>query len=203
MSSLAVKHLRDRRVGTVRVLNRSLERARALAERTHAEPGALEELPSALRDADLLVSATGATGVVLTEPMLRAALEGRDRSLFVLDLGVPRDVEASAREVGGVTLVDIDDLRGALAARATELVADVETRARDRPAELERFAQRRRSNTSLPSSGSYANEGTPWSRRARALPLGSRVAHTGRARDRGGARRGIVAKTPATSRSCA
>ncbi len=62
MSSLAVKHLRDRRVGTVRMLNRSLERARALAERTQAEPGRLDELPRALRDADLLVSATGADG---------------------------------------------------------------------------------------------------------------------------------------------
>ena len=150
MSSLAVKHLRDRRVGTVRVLNRSLERARVLAERTHAEPGALEELPSALRDADLLVSATGATGVVVTEPMLRAVLEGRHRPLFVLDLGVPRDVEASAREVGGVTLVDIDDLRGSLATRHTELLADVERAHAIIREEVERFTQRRRSEHLAP-----------------------------------------------------
>ncbi len=52
--------------------------------------------------------------MVVTEPMLRDALEGRDRHLFVLDLGVPRDVDAAAGDIGAVTLVDIDDLRGSL-----------------------------------------------------------------------------------------
>ena len=64
MSALAVKHLRQRGVATVRVLNRSLERARALAERTLAEPGDLEELPGTLAEADIAISATGAAGVV-------------------------------------------------------------------------------------------------------------------------------------------
>ncbi len=150
MSSLAVKHLRERKVGTVRVLNRSLERARALAERTQAEPGSLDELPRALRDADLLVSATGATGVVVTEPMLREALGGRDRPLFVLDLGVPRDVDGSAREVGGVSLVDIDDLRGSLAARTTELAEAIERAQAIVREELQRFTLRRRSEHLAP-----------------------------------------------------
>ncbi len=150
MSSLAVKHLRERKVGTVRVLNRSLDRARALAERTQAEPGSLDELPRALRDSDLLVSATGATGVVVTEPMLRAALGDRDRPLFVLDLGVPRDVDSSAREVGGVSLVDIDDLRGSLAARTTELAEDIERAQAIVREELQRFTLRRRSEHLAP-----------------------------------------------------
>jgi glutamyl-tRNA reductase len=95
MAALAVKHLRDRGVATVRVLNRSLERARALAERTEVEHGDLEALPHAIADADLLVSATGAAGIVVPQ----VALAGRERPLFVLDLAVPRDVDPSARDL--------------------------------------------------------------------------------------------------------
>jgi glutamyl-tRNA reductase len=65
MAALAVKHLRARGVGPVRILNRSLEHARSLAERTNAEHGDLDALPAALRHADLVVSATGAAGYVL------------------------------------------------------------------------------------------------------------------------------------------
>jgi glutamyl-tRNA reductase len=121
IAALAVRHLRGRGVATVRILNRSLERARALAERTDAEPGDLEALPGALADADLLVSATGAAGVVVPAPILA----GRERALFVLDLAVPRDVERSARELPNVTLVDIDSLRDALSARATETEQEI------------------------------------------------------------------------------
>jgi len=150
MSSLAAKHLRDRRVGMVRVLNRSLERARALAERTQAEAGALDQLPAALREADLVVSATGATGVVLTGAMLKTALEGRDRPVFVLDLGVPRDVEPSARQIEGVTLLDIDDLRRSVEVRTAELAEDIERAHAIVGDEVRRFTLRRRSEHLAP-----------------------------------------------------
>ena len=74
MSALAVEHVRRRGVATVRILNRSPERTRTLAGRTEAEPGDLADLPNALADADLVVSATGAAGVMLTEELLRDCL---------------------------------------------------------------------------------------------------------------------------------
>lgn len=146
MAALAVGHLRHRGVGTVRVLNRSLERARALAERTDAEHGDLAELPAALADADLLVSATGASGVVVPA----SVLQGRTRPLFVLDLAVPRDVEPSARELPGVTLVDVEGLRESPAVRALEASADVERARAIVAEEVERFALRRRSERLAP-----------------------------------------------------
>ncbi len=146
MSALGVKHLRRRGVGTVRILNRSLDRARALAERTDAEHGDLAQLREALADADLLVSATGAAGVVVDA----SALEGRTRPLFVLDLAVPRDVEASARELPNVTLVDIDGLRESLAVRGVEAAVDI-ARAHEIVAEeVRRYALRRRSERLAP-----------------------------------------------------
>jgi glutamyl-tRNA reductase len=146
MCALAVKHLRRRGVGTVRILNRSLERARALAERTGTEHGALDELPAVIDDADLLVSATGAAGIVVSA----AALEGRTRLLFVLDLAVPRDVEPTARELPHVTLVDIEGLRDSLSVRAAEAAADVERAHEIVADEVRRFTLRRRAERLAP-----------------------------------------------------
>jgi glutamyl-tRNA reductase len=141
MSALAVKHLRGRGVGTVRILNRSLDRARALAERTSAEHGELDDLPDAIADADLLVSATGAAGIVVHA----SALDRRTKPLFVLDLAVPRDVEPGARELPGVSLVDVDGLRSTLAVHAAETAADIERAHEIVAEEVRRFALRRRS----------------------------------------------------------
>jgi glutamyl-tRNA reductase len=146
MPALAVKHLRGRGVGTVRILNRSLERARALAARMGAEPGDLAELPAAIAGADLLVSATGAAGVVVHA----SALANRTRPLFVLDLAVPRDVEPSARELPNVTLVDIEGLRATLAVRAAETAADIERAHAIVAEEVRRFALRRRTERLAP-----------------------------------------------------
>ncbi|HEX9122528.1 MAG TPA: glutamyl-tRNA reductase [Actinomycetota bacterium] len=150
MAALAVKHLRARGIGPIRVLNRSLERARALAERTSAEHDDLAGLPGALARADLVVSATGAAGAVIHRDAVLAAMDGRGRPLFVLDLAVPRDVEPSVGEIGGVLLVDIEGLKETLAARAAEATVDIERAHGIVAEELHRFAIRRRSERLAP-----------------------------------------------------
>jgi glutamyl-tRNA reductase len=146
MSALAVRHLRERGVGTVRVLNRSPERARAIAERAGAEHGELEELSEAAAGADLLVSSTGAAGLVVDASAIRERL----RPLFVLDLAVPRDVDPSVGGLDGVTLVDVDGLRSSLAVRAAEAAADIERAHAIVAEEVERFARRRRAERLAP-----------------------------------------------------
>ena len=146
MAALAVRHLRGRGVATIRILNRSLERARALAERTGSDHGDLLTLPGALAEADLLVSATGAAGIVVPA----SALDGRRRPLFVLDLAVPRDVEPSAGERPNVTLVDLDGLRETLDARAAGTAGDIERAHEIVAEELHRFTLRRRAEHLAP-----------------------------------------------------
>jgi glutamyl-tRNA reductase len=151
MSALAVQHLRGRGVATVRVLNRSVERARALAERTSSDHGPLDHLPEAIADADLIVSATGAAGIVVVEGTLRNAMDTRrERPLFVLDLAVPRDVEPLGSEITGVTLVDIEGLKQTLEVRRAEAAEDI-ARAHDIVREeVRRFSVRRRSERLAP-----------------------------------------------------
>jgi glutamyl-tRNA reductase len=147
MASLAVKHLRHRGVGPLRILNRSLPHARSLAERTNAEHGDLDALPTALHDADLVVSATGATGVVVRADVVRAARRASTSPLVLLDLAVPRDVEPDAGTLAGVTLIDVDALRDRGSAGEQEAVAG----AREIVAqEVRRFVVRRRGDELAP-----------------------------------------------------
>jgi glutamyl-tRNA reductase len=150
MAALAVKHLRARGVGTVRILNRSLERARVLAERTGADHGDLQELPDALRASDIAISATGAAGLVVHASTLARVMDARERPLFLLDLAVPRDVEPSAADIPGVRLVDIEGLKDAFSARATDVAGDIERANAIVEAEVHRYAVRRRADKLAP-----------------------------------------------------
>jgi len=126
MAALSVKHLHRRAAGPMRILNRSLEHARALAERSNAGHGDLDALPDALRHADLVVSATGASGPVVTAGIVADAMATRpERPMVLVDLAVPRDIEAACGGIVGVTLFDIAALRARVTAYPTETAADI------------------------------------------------------------------------------
>jgi glutamyl-tRNA reductase len=148
MASLAAKHLRRRGVGDVAVLNRSIDHARTLAGRVQGAALDLSALPSALGDADLVVSATGAAGTVIGADAIRDARAGSP--LVLLDLAVPRDVESAAADLPGVRLIDIDDLRGQIDERDEATAADI-ARAHEIVAEeVLRWVARRRADELAP-----------------------------------------------------
>jgi glutamyl-tRNA reductase len=126
MGSLAARTLRERGVGDVVVLSRRPRRAEALADRIGARHGGLEELDAELPRADLVVSSTGAVRTVIGVAAVRRA-RPTEAPLFLLDLAVPRDVEPEAREVPGVALADIDDLRDVVVRRRGDVAGDLET----------------------------------------------------------------------------
>jgi glutamyl-tRNA reductase len=144
MSALAIRALRDRGVGSVTILNRTPERAARLAGRVGALHGPLERLTTALSSADLVVTSTGATGLVLHRDVIEEAIAGRKDPLFLLDLAVPRDIDPAAGELPGVRLADIDDLREVFAERQGELLAEVERVRAIVSDETRRFGRRQR-----------------------------------------------------------
>ncbi|MEX0753573.1 MAG: glutamyl-tRNA reductase [Actinomycetota bacterium] len=152
MSALAVKHLHARGVGPVRILNRSLERARLLAERTDAHADHLDALPQALAQADLVITATGAAGTVVGADTVRDALAVRDdpRPLVFLDLAVPRDVEPEVAAIDGAIVADVDALKVALHEHDAETAAEIERANAIVRDELHRFSVRRRSDRLAP-----------------------------------------------------
>jgi len=110
MASLAAQTLANGGARSVTVANRNYDRAVALADRIGGTAVRLADVPAALHDADLVVSCTGARGVVLTEEMIRSAADGRP--LGVLDVALPRDVAPEAARIPGVTLITLADLIG-------------------------------------------------------------------------------------------
>ncbi len=151
MAALAVEHLRRRGVGSVRVLNRSVERARALADRTGDAYAGLDGLPAAIADADLVVSATGAAANVIDVETVRAALAGgRTAPLVLLDLAVPRDVDPNVAELDDVRLFDIRAIRRRLMERDDDASDDLARAHEIVGEEVRRWVVRRRSDALAP-----------------------------------------------------
>jgi glutamyl-tRNA reductase len=96
-------------VGEVLVANRTPERAAALAERIGGRAVALGRLSATLAEVDVLLTSTGSTSTLLDASELEARPE--DRPLLIVDVAVPRDVDAAVGDLPGVTLLDMDDLR--------------------------------------------------------------------------------------------
>jgi glutamyl-tRNA reductase len=94
------------------VVNRTLSRAEALAERVGGVAADAGALPEALAGADVLLTSTGAGAIIVDPELVEAAMVHRpSRPLLVVDVGVPRDVDPSVGKLPGVTLLDLDDLR--------------------------------------------------------------------------------------------
>lgn len=116
MGALAGTTLRRAGVGQVVVANRTAANAERLAAGLDGRGVGLDRLAEELADADVLVTSTGATGLVISRDVVAAAVARREgRPLVVLDLALPRDVDPSVRTLPGVTLVDLVTLQEALA----------------------------------------------------------------------------------------
>jgi len=120
MVALGASALAARGAGPITVVNRTRARAEALADRVGGAASGIEDLSSALADASVALCCTGSAGAVVGTRAVEDALRGTTfaggTSLFLVDLAVPRDVDPAVREVPGVAVVDIDDLRGRLEA---------------------------------------------------------------------------------------
>lgn len=106
-----IEHLRNRGIGRLRMVNRSFDHAAELASRAGGEPMAWDSLEEALKIPDIVVTSVGSAGMVMTREMLNRAIDEREgRPLFIVDLGVPRNVDPEATGLYSLYLYNIDDL---------------------------------------------------------------------------------------------
>jgi glutamyl-tRNA reductase len=111
MGKLAARLLREAGVGRLSVAGRNAARAAEVAAAVGGRHLRAGELPATLGDADILVTATGAAMTVMPAGQVRAArAQAGARPLFVLDLGMPPDVDPAVGRLAGVTLVDLTAL---------------------------------------------------------------------------------------------
>ena len=114
MGRLAARALRSAGASDVTVVNRTEERAQGLAEMFDAVARPWSELTETLVASDIVICSTTAPAPVLDKKLVADIMASRGTSspIFIVDIAVPRDVEAAAKDVPGVVLRDIDDLRG-------------------------------------------------------------------------------------------
>ncbi|MBA4382665.1 MAG: glutamyl-tRNA reductase [Sideroxydans sp.] len=111
MIELNAVHFAARNPKQITVANRTLERAQTLARRINGHAVTLNELPEQLAQHDIIVTCTASTLPILGKGMVERALKARKhRPLFIVDLAVPRDVEAEVAELDDVFLYTVDDL---------------------------------------------------------------------------------------------
>jgi glutamyl-tRNA reductase len=126
MAELAVEALRKRGANKLVVVNRTLERAHALAARWNAETETFENLEQVLVRADILIASTGAPHTIIGAEMVDSAMQQRsNRPLILVDIAVPRDVDPGVAKIPNDHLHDIDNLNAhleqSLAERASEV----------------------------------------------------------------------------------
>jgi glutamyl-tRNA reductase len=125
MAELAVEALRKRGAEQLTVVNRTLERAEALADRWNAG-GHLRESGIYPGRADILISSTGAPHTIIQAEMVVAAMAQRpERPLVLIDIAVPRDIDDETAHIPNVRLHDIDNLNAHLEQSLAERAAEV------------------------------------------------------------------------------
>jgi glutamyl-tRNA reductase len=115
-SELTARALAQEGVRTIFVANRRADRARSIAERFGGSVSSLHDLPDRLIEADIVVASTSSPHPIIGVDELALVMREREGApLLLIDIAVPRDVEAACGELAGVTLYDIDDLQAVVA----------------------------------------------------------------------------------------
>jgi glutamyl-tRNA reductase len=149
--ALAARHLYADGLRRMIIANRSVDRARELAAEFHGFAIGLDEIPNHLKEADIVVASTAAPHSIITRHMTEQALRARKRRpMFMVDIAVPRDIDADVAELEDVYLFTVDDLQSVVnenlegrrqAAREAGALID---------AEVERFAHLLRTRDAAP-----------------------------------------------------
>ncbi len=131
---LVATHLREQGAHRMMVANRTLARAATLAENFGAEAITLGQIPERMAQADIVISSTAAPLPIIGAGMVERALKERRRSpMLLIDLAVPRDIEAEVADIDEAYVYTVDDLQGIIvrnqasrqaAAEEAELIID-------------------------------------------------------------------------------
>ncbi|BAO43222.1 glutamyl-tRNA reductase [Thiolapillus brandeum] len=108
---LTARHLQQQNIGRIIVANRTVAKAHELAEQFGGYAIGLTEIPTHLPEADIVISSTASPVPVLGKGAVESALkQRRHQPMFMVDIAVPRDIEAEVRELRDVYLYTVDDL---------------------------------------------------------------------------------------------
>jgi glutamyl-tRNA reductase len=141
-SELTARALAEQGAGTFFVANRHADRALSLAQRFGGTVVGLDGLPDQLLRADIVLSSTSSPHPIVGRDELEQVMrERKGRPLLLIDIAVPRDIEASCGELEGVSLYDIDDLQAVVARNLTTRESEAPRAQEIVEEEIHRFAR--------------------------------------------------------------
>jgi glutamyl-tRNA reductase len=112
---LTARHLRQQGIGCIIIANRTHAKAQILADQFEGRAITLAELPSHLAEADIVISSTASQLPILGKGSVESALKKRRyKPMFMVDLAVPRDIEAEVEQLRDVYLYTVDDLQNTI-----------------------------------------------------------------------------------------
>lgn len=113
MAEVTARHLLSQKAGRLTILNRSVDRAQELARQFGGEAGALSDLTEELGRADIVLCSVTLDKPLITRAMMEPIMKSRrGRSLYFIDIAVPRNVEPDVHGLDNAFVYNIDDLRG-------------------------------------------------------------------------------------------
>jgi len=192
MGALSARALAGLGADRILVANRSAERGMALAAEVEGSFRSWDELPRLLVEADVVIVSTGSDRHVVTREMIQAAMRARrHRSVCLIDLSVPRNVDPACAALPDVYAYDVDDLEKVVAA-TREARRDEAARAESMvAADVEAFARDRHARAALPVLGKLRRQAEEIAR----AEVERTLAHLGQLDDKG--RRSIEAMAQA------
>ena len=109
---LTARHLSQQGIGRLIIANRTYDKAHSLAVQFNGYAIDLSELPTHLAEADIVISSTASQLPILGKGRVESALKKRKhKPMFMVDLAVPRDIEAEVEQLRDVYLYTVDDLQ--------------------------------------------------------------------------------------------
>ena len=139
-SELTARALAARGSDAVFIANRGYNRAISLAQRFSGRAVRIDELPTQLASADIVVSATNSPHHLIERSELALIMgERKGRPLLLIDLAVPRDLDPETREIEGVSLYDVDEVQAIVDQNASGRAAEARRASGILDSELARF----------------------------------------------------------------
>lgn len=108
---IAAKHLADRGIGSLTVTNRTEEKADKLAQKLNAKVVPFTEFKDSIYKFDIIISATAAPEILIRKDDVKTALKKRsNKSMILMDIAIPRDIDPETKEIDYVFYHDLDSL---------------------------------------------------------------------------------------------
>ncbi len=149
---LAAKHLAEHGTLPVHVTNRTFARAQELARQLAGVAVPFEQLQTALAGADIVITCAAVTAPIVRRADVERALHARrSRPLFLVDIGVPRNVEAAVNELDNAFCYDIDDLGSVVEANLRERQREAQRAQSLLEREVAKFEARRKDLEVVPT----------------------------------------------------